>query len=260
MKLYVDAGNTRTKWRLTDGREGAVASDDISGMEQSLVSLAGIVTGVFVCSVLGEAFNRRLEALCGQLFGVPPHFARVEQGVLDIVPAYERLDTLGVDRWLGLVFARSHAKRQCSVVVGAGSALTVDLLDAQARHLGGWIAPGCASVEAALGGKVQFARSEAYLKALQSDGALTPPQTSAFGSSTVACVQGGVDAMIRGFLQQVIACAGAEFGGREAVYFLAGGDSPRVEAMLRELDPNLKLVLSSAIVLDALVLWSEWCA
>lgn len=76
----------------------------------------------------------------------------------------------------------------------------------------------------------------------------------------MACVQGGVDAMIRGFLQQVIACAGAEFGGREAVYFLAGGDSPRVEAMLRELDPNLKLVLSPAIVLDALVLWSEWCA
>lgn len=260
MKVYIDAGNTRIKWRLASGREGFVMSDSAAELERVFVECAPHVQAVYVCSVLGDSFAQVLTELAGRVWGVSPRFAVVESDVLGVVPAYSNLKALGVDRWLGLLVARARRNGECSVVLGAGSALTVDLLNADGRHLGGWIAPGYASVAKALGAKVEFARSESYLNELNSGGALTPPQTAGFGCSTVQCVNGGLDAMMRGFWQQVVTEVGASFGDESPGFFIAGGDAARVEAMLNKIDESLLLLQSPSIVLDGLVLWSEWLA
>lgn len=50
-------------------------------------------------------------------------------------------DQLGVDRWLAVLACRKRGLAP-AVIVDAGTATTVDFLDAQGVHLGGYILPG----------------------------------------------------------------------------------------------------------------------
>ena len=54
---------------------------------------------------------------------------------------YEHPAKLGVDRWCALIGAR-HLQSGACIVVGAGTATTVDMLSADGRFLGGVILPG----------------------------------------------------------------------------------------------------------------------
>jgi type III pantothenate kinase len=54
---------------------------------------------------------------------------------------YVQPELLGVDRWLGLLAARSR-RPAAACIVGVGTALTVDLLDADGQHHGGLLVPG----------------------------------------------------------------------------------------------------------------------
>ena len=65
---------------------------------------------------------------------------RVEQMMADVRIGYPEPARLGVDRALALVGARAHASGW-ALVVGVGTALTIDLLDPAGVHLGGSIAP-----------------------------------------------------------------------------------------------------------------------
>src|SRR5690606_17161180 len=67
---------------------------------------------------------------------VDPHRA-------DLRVCYPQPHQFGVDRWLGLIGARRQAGAGHALLVAScGTAITVDLLDADGTHLGGVIAPG----------------------------------------------------------------------------------------------------------------------
>ena len=61
--------------------------------------------------------------------------------------AYPQPQSLGVDRWLALIAARQLAPGW-ACVIDAGTALTIDALDAAGLHLGGLIIPGSRMIEA----------------------------------------------------------------------------------------------------------------
>ena len=63
--------------------------------------------------------------------------------------AYAQPQRLGVDRFLALVAAHARAARP-ALVVGVGTALTIDLVDANGEHLGGRIAPSPSLMREAL--------------------------------------------------------------------------------------------------------------
>ena len=65
---------------------------------------------------------------------------RVEREMGGVRIGYTEPARLGVDRALAMVGARAHAAGPV-LVVGVGTALTVDLVDGGGRHLGGCIAP-----------------------------------------------------------------------------------------------------------------------
>ena len=58
-----------------------------------------------------------------------------------ITSAYREPESLGTDRWLGLIGA-SRLVQQDSIIIDLGSAITIDLLRADGQHLGGAILPG----------------------------------------------------------------------------------------------------------------------
>ena len=55
--------------------------------------------------------------------------------------AYQQPEKLGVDRWLALVAVRNHYQLP-ACIVDCGTAITVDLIDADGKHQGGLISPG----------------------------------------------------------------------------------------------------------------------
>ena len=133
-----DLGNTRLKCALleADGNIGetlAITHDDGSDW------LDALPYGAVACIASVAPDARRaalLDALCTRFTRL--HRVCTERVLGPLRIAYENPANLGVDRFLSML-------GQCgdgpALVVGVGTALTIDLLDADGRHHGGRIAP-----------------------------------------------------------------------------------------------------------------------
>src|SRR5690606_23962856 len=156
MILEADLGNSRIKWRLRDAEQllaSSVTEDLASFLLQSTKQVLpqNLPLARFCCvSVRSQSANEELAGECEARRGVSPGFARAEALLAGVVNGYESPLDLGADRWLAVVAAYSRLAKSC-VVVDAGSAITVDLVSDQGRHLGGYIAPGLQLMRRSLG-------------------------------------------------------------------------------------------------------------
>lgn len=141
LTLCLDAGNTRLKYGVHDGRawraQGAL---DHVGIERLPALLASPPTRIVACNVAGEAMRARIEALAAQL-NAPLTWLRASAAVGDLRNAYDLPTQLGADRWAALIAARALGGG-AAVVVLAGTATTIDLLAADGEFQGGLILPG----------------------------------------------------------------------------------------------------------------------
>ncbi len=146
--LAVDAGNTRVKWGLHDGRDwflrGSFATADVDtpvafehlpdglSVERALISN---VAGPTVSTVM----HGRLHGVAARLENIA---SLAEQ--CGVTNRYTAADTLGTDRWAALIgaHAAAHDSPRAQLVIVAGTALTVDALTAEGEFLGGLIVPG----------------------------------------------------------------------------------------------------------------------
>lgn len=143
MILEMDVGNSRCKWRLLgDGciiRRGTLP---LSAMHESAHWLEGLQPRrVRVASVAGPESRRWLAEALRQQTGVEAEFAVSAAQAGGIRNAYQDPARLGVDRWLALLAAWQRVQGAV-VVVDAGTALTVDVVDGTGMHRGGYIMPG----------------------------------------------------------------------------------------------------------------------
>jgi type III pantothenate kinase len=124
-------------------------------------------------------------------------------------------DQLGDDRWLAMAGALMHTSPPL-VVVDAGTAMTIDLVDAAGCHRGGWILPGLHSMQSQL-----LARTA--VKKMPAVNAQLAP-----GLSTPAAMANGTLLALVGALNQV-AKEPAWAGSR---WLLSGGDGQRLQSHL----------------------------
>ncbi|UCV22525.1 type III pantothenate kinase [Ferribacterium limneticum] len=143
MIVCLDSGNSRIKWGVHDGKQwlaqGAVAHAEVEQLRQ-LVGDWPHPAKVMLANVAGaEAGGRIREQLAPWL----PVFseARSEETRCGVTNQYRNPAQLGVDRWCALIGARGLS-RTAAIVVMAGTATTVDTLDADGNFLGGLILPG----------------------------------------------------------------------------------------------------------------------
>lgn len=133
-----DLGNTRLKCAPLepDGSVGevrAIAHDDADGW------LDALPAGAVACIASVAAPERRvalLDALCTRFQRL--HRVHTETALGPLRIAYAEPAHLGVDRFLAMLGLCGSAP---ALVVGVGTALTIDLLDGAGRHRGGRIAP-----------------------------------------------------------------------------------------------------------------------
>lgn len=133
-----DLGNSRLKYAglREDGAVGDVqaiahdASDWTAALPSGRVAyLASVAPGAVTVDLI-DALAARFRRIT---------LARTRPAFAGVRIAYARPERLGVDRFLALLAA--HARGGAWLVVGVGTALTLDLIDAGGRHVGGRIAP-----------------------------------------------------------------------------------------------------------------------
>jgi type III pantothenate kinase len=144
--LLVDIGNTRIKWaRLGGTRLGkpqAAAHSRWRGVDYArrLFGPAAGIERVVVASVAGPRVNRALAAAARRA-GAAAQFVTVSRDGGGVTIGYAEPWRLGVDRFAAIVGAHEIFSTVPVCVVGVGTAMTIDLVDAAGRHLGGVIVP-----------------------------------------------------------------------------------------------------------------------
>ncbi len=148
MILCLDCGNTRLKWGLHSGSDwvaaGTLPTDDVDALRSCLPATTNIKQAIG-CNVASPLTCAAIEAALP--LSVDWIKARATQ--CGVTSRYDDPAQLGADRWAALIGARGLHRGAC-VVVSAGTATTIDLLDADGVFQGGLIMPGLALMHAAL--------------------------------------------------------------------------------------------------------------
>lgn len=151
MILEVDAGNSRIKWRTwLDGQinaRGVTAKDRLGQWLDSMdadvqpekIRIACVGDQTVVSAVMEKA----------DLWGCPCLVASTSKSVAGVQCGYLDASALGVDRWLALVAAYKQLGKAC-LVVDMGTAITLDIVNDQGVHQGGYIVPGLQMMKTSL--------------------------------------------------------------------------------------------------------------
>ncbi|MGQ0502672.1 MAG: type III pantothenate kinase [Panacagrimonas sp.] len=220
--LLLDVGNTRLKWaRVGHGGTldigGAVVHAGAPAEAIDALDVEGPepVEAVWIASVAGPDNDQRLAQAVARRWACVPQFAVSEAACAGLRNGYAEPRRLGVDRWLALLAAWSETGGAC-VVADAGTALTVDVVDAQGQHRGGVIAAGLRTSENAVLGATRFPTREAPL-----------PPHAGLGLDTESCVRQGAMLSVLGAIDRAACevCPGAR-------RYLCGGDAPTLLPLL----------------------------
>lgn len=247
MRLYLDVGNSRIKWRH-EQMATAVVADDLAVLEAQWRELgAELLSEVMGSSVRGKSQMQAIDQLSQDCFRTAVHWQVSTAQALGVRNAYANPASLGVDRWLVLLAAHARFPGRDCIVVDAGTAITVDLLDASGLHRGGLIMPGARTVLGSLGKAEQLfpdAGDDLQLIA-RAPNALTTNTQDALLAGAIFAIQGGVRAAIQEQAKQI----GAKI--ESLPILLTGGDL----GMLK-LD-NMQTHVVPDLVLDGLQALAE---
>lgn len=239
MKLLIDAGNTRLKWRLE--KMGKVSANGVGNLDdQNPLSELSItdsaLDSVVVSTVAAEGKRLRLLQYLAELTSAPVRFHWAEARRGGLVNAYPEFNRMGADRWHAMYGAwRDH--RAGFAVIDAGSAVTVDFVDAGGGHLGGFILPGLQMMLRSL-------RTDAARIGFEPDQVLdTRP-----GSSTGECVNHGL-AWLSSALVGRIHDDVRQFGLADIL--VTGGDADRLQGLGLSAAYRPQLVLDGLALIDS---------
>lgn len=235
MILAVDAGNSRVKWALHDGRgfvrDGWVTHADIDALDAQWSSLPA-PSAIVIANVAGAGIGQRLRR-SAERWKTVPRWASSARSQAGVSNRYDEPSQLGIDRWAALIGARKLSTDPC-VVVNAGTAMTVDALTAKGEFIGGIIVPGFDLMHESL------AAHTARLSAER--GNFTPfPRTTrdAITSGAIQALCGAVERMRDAMLVA---------GHQEPVLIFSGGAG---EVVARHMDRPVRIV--DKLVLEGLV-------
>lgn len=218
MILELDMGNTRIKWRLLGEAGLVVQFGCASNMGQLLLVLQKAGWRIRACRVCAvrSVFSRKAEysSLLKTVVQGQVLFAESSASLAGVTNAYPEPKQLGIDRWLAMVAGYQRLSAAC-VVIDAGTALTVDYVQDDGKHLGGMIAPGVTLLARSLGAATGLP--------VGAQSFVTGPQTD-----TVGCLSAGVGHMLGGFLATMQDNAKSLLGDN-VQFLLAGGDAGLVK-------------------------------
>lgn len=249
--LLVDLGNSRLKWAWLDthGRPGRMraalhamtCTSPTARMPKvndflSLLPRLQPADRVLAVCVAAPAVRARFTAAVRQLVGRAPRFVRSSARSAGLQNGYREPWRLGADRWVAMAGARALGRDV--LVVDAGTAVTIDLLDADGRHHGGCILPGLRLMSGSLLQGTGGIRRRAGVGA-----ATSRRRAAVFARATREAVSAGALLAVVGAVERAVEEAAGRLGQRPRV-LLTGGDAAAIAIRLRcrhEIRPALVL-------------------
>jgi len=223
MILLLDIGNTRIKWARLEGKTLGRMDGRVHADEQLNQALFAAFEGpkprrVVVCNVAGPLVGKALNDFCQERLQFKPEFLIASPSRGGVTNGYTDPVRLGADRWAGVIGAWGKFGGPVCVM-DAGTAITVDVVDAKGQHQGGLIAPGPQTMRRAL------ADATAGLQDLGEG------QLALLCHDTRSAIWSGGWHTAAGFLERMHTLVGKQFG-TETKFVLTGGDGARLHALL----------------------------
>jgi type III pantothenate kinase len=237
--LALDAGNSRVKWALHDGRryvrDGWVSTGELSGLDTAWRDMPPVAIAV-IANVAGETVREQIELLLATR-KIAAHFVSGVRRQCGVVSGYDDPAQLGPDRWAALIGARTHNSGDC-LVVNVGTAMTVDALSSAGEFLGGIIVPGFDLMHDALASRT------ALLSAAKGQYSTFPRNTQdAITSGAIQALCGAVERMRQAML---------DAGKSEPTLVIGGGAAEKlVQALGRPVQKAERLVLDGLVRIAA---------
>lgn len=243
MQLLIDLGNTRLKWALLD--DGTMAARGafehggnaiVPALERDAVLADARIGRIVVASVAPLALDVDLETFVRQRFGIEPEFLSSPAAALGVRNAYAEPARLGIDRFLALVAAHASCAR-AQVLVGVGTASTLDALAEDGTHLGGWILPSPALMRHAIATRTA--------RVGDVEGRLVD-----FADTTADALHSGILNATLAAIERFRANAARHLGTLPAL-LLSGGGADQIAALLPDAERRADLIL------DGLAAWAN---
>jgi type III pantothenate kinase len=244
MRLLLDIGNICIKWLgVTAGGEPVSGFFDYhkqslsSGLEEALAGLAP--TSMVAANVGGNGVGEQVAAWAASQWNIRPVYLETVASACGVTNAYTEPANLGVDRWAALVGAHHHYQ-SAACIIDCGSAVTVDVLAEDGRHLGGLIMPGLRLQRQSLArGTAQL--SQVNDKEIQNQ--------EIFANDTQAAILKGTRLMTAAAVNKAIDTVVTKQGSDVAT-LLTGGDAPAIMPLLdHEVIHEPELVLKGIALL-----------
>lgn len=234
MLLAIDAGNSRIKWGVHDGQAwvdtGWVPTREAETLGDAARQWPANVPAL-VCNVAGTATAAHIADVLART-RLQTHWFSASPAACGVVNRYDTPEKLGADRWAALLGAAALYPGRSCLVVCAGTASTVDLLDASGEFRGGVILPGFDLMRTAL------AQNTAQLPLAQGVFQQIPRNTH--DAIVSGCMQAQLGAIERMFSRLA--------GEPGALCLLTGGAAHRLAPHL-----DIPLRLTENLVLEGLV-------
>lgn len=231
-----DLGNSRFKFAPLAGEAAGDVQAWAHGAEaMTTAALEALPQGdtAWVASVAAPALTVTVMALLRERFA-QVRVARTLPECAGVKIAYARPEKFGVDRFLALLAAARM--RRPVLVVGVGTALTIDLMDAGGLHRGGRIGASPTTMREAL-----------HARAVQLPA--SGGDYAEFANDTADALASGCDGAAVALVERSRRLGAAELGVEPALWVHGGGAAP-----LLPLLPGAEH--RPALVLDGLARWA----
>ena len=223
--LLMDVGNSRIKWGVLENgqirRTGHISQERIRdrGLQVLTTKIPRRVDEVFVSNVAGKTFTTRLSGVVGMHCECDVRFARTQRSGWGVTNSYTQPRRLGVDRWVAMIGAWAEVQSEC-LIVDVGTAMTIDALDSEGRHLGGQIVAGVSTMANSL------ATSTSDIPQVKPAPGRDSADLGMFARNTAAAVREGAQNAVAGAIDRSIRTL--QSNAYEPTVILTGGDSSRI--------------------------------
>jgi len=150
-RLLIDAGNSRIKWALVEQASQLENIKSHADLPSALDAWSQLTKPdqVWLANVRDKQFVHELNHAISSLWALPVNEVASTRQAFGVTNVYAEPHQLGCDRWAAMLAAYQDCKKSL-LVVSLGTAVTIDAIDANGKHLGGLITPGIQLMQAAL--------------------------------------------------------------------------------------------------------------
>ena len=221
--LLLDLGNSF--WKLARSDDVAFSEvlvgryDELGRLDAAVGAHSGAVDSVWLASVADREKAHAVQRALQRSLAVDVRQVTSTDPMPDLVSGYRKPEQLGIDRLLAMVAARAQT-RQPLCVVDAGTAVTIDFVDPQGRHLGGFILPGLRMFRQCLLDNTAIPRDQDV------------EEQALLGRDTPTAVALAGRFAVSGIVEHFLCGRGALFANMRTQTFVGGGDADEFLGLL----------------------------